>query len=284
MKNVKFIFWVLISVIVLFPLYTSAESITNINGIEISEEEYNNFLKVYTHEYIMTMNEEKYERLKSLNFSDDNIITDKKYFTSAYNQHLDLTTEREITEEEFESFGLIQPIIDSGGDYIETSAKSLTLSVIGDDDTYSVVTLFSTWKGQPSTRSFDVIGVRGFGFTFRNGSQTGEQIYTENGEYKVIDYHWNGTNIKRFDNGFGISMNVVNSKNLGSLQFVANCDIKPTMDRPTLFGSYQHAVKTTTLEESQNYTLGLTGLGDVFVYPYSISQKYDGMTGTRIQY
>ena len=43
--------------LVLLPVLTKAETIINNNGIEISEEDYNNFLLVYTPEYIMTMDE-----------------------------------------------------------------------------------------------------------------------------------------------------------------------------------------------------------------------------------
>lgn len=279
MKNVKFIFLVLVSVFILFPLFSKAESIINAKGIEISEEEYNNFLKIHTHEYIMTMNQEKYEKLKSLDYS--NVIKDTKYYTSAYNQHLNLTTEREITKEEYENFG-ISPLLDSEADSIESTVKMLDLSVLG-GTTWNYADLTATWKGIPSTRAFDVIGIRGYGLEFRDGSQVGEQTYTLNGEYQTIYYKWNGTNIKRFDNGFGISMNIVNS-NIGFLQLTVECDVTPTIAHPTLFGSYQHAVSNTTLAQSQNYTLGGGGLGDVFIYPYSISQKYDGMSGTIIQY
>ena len=139
------------------------------------------------------------------------------------------------------------------------------------------------WKGIPSTRSYDVIGIRGFDFEFRNGSQNGEQIYVLNNQYTTIDYAWDGTNIRRHDNGFGISMNIVNS-NITALQLTVECDVKATSNYPAVYGSYQHAVQSLSLADSQNYTLSGEGLGNVFVFPYSISQKYDGMSGVYVQY
>ena len=280
MKNVKYMLLAFVGLLTILPINTFAESIINNNGIEISEEDYNNFLKIHTPEYIMLMDEEKYERLKNLDYS--NIETLETYVESTYNSLLGLTTEKEISKEEYENFNPIMPILGDKGASGETSAKKIVMGVIG-DTTWNYVTLTATWKGIPSTRSFDVIGIRGYGVRFRNGSQSGEQIYKLNGEYQRISYAWDGTNIQKHDNGFGISMNIVND-NITELQLAVDCDVTPTVNSPAVYGSYQHAVSSVTLAQSQNYTLGVEGLGRVFVYPYSISQKYDGMTGLTIQY
>lgn len=280
MKNVKYMLLAFVGIISILPINTFAKSIINNNGIEISEEEYNNFLKIYTPEYIMVMNEEKYEKLKTLDYS--NVETTETYIESTYNPKLGVTTEKEITKEEYENYNPIMPILGDKGASAETTAKKSTMTVIG-GSTYNYVVYTATWKGIPSTRSFDVIGIRGFGLSFRNGSQSGEQVYKVNGEVKAVDYGWNGTNIKRFDDGFGISMNIVND-NITALQLSVDCDVKALDSAPAVYGSYQHAVASVSLAQSQNYTLGGAGLGRVFVYPYSISQKYDGMTGLQIQY
>lgn len=280
MKNVKFIFFIFISVLFILPIVTYAETITNNNGVVMSEQEYNDFLKIYSSEYIMNMTEVKYNKIKDLNF--DDITTSTKYVETVYNPSLQLTTEREITKEEYESFNPVMPRLNDGGASHATTAKEISLSVFG-GTTWNYVLFVATWKGIPSTRSFDVIGIRGYGFEFSNGTQNGEQIYTLDGNYTAIDYAWNGTNIKKHDNGFGISMNIVNS-DITSLQAVVECDIKATVNHPTVYGSYQHAVDNLTLAQSQNYTLGGAGLGGVFVFPYSIAQKYDGMSGVAVEY
>lgn len=269
-------FFALVGVITIFPILTFAESITNINGIVISEEEYNNFLKVHSHEYIMTMNEEKYEKLKSLDYS--NVVTETKYIETTYNPSLNLKTEKELTQYEYENYtlGTTYGLTDNDM-YRESTAKRLVMTVTG-GTTWNFVTLTATWKYIPTVRSFDVIGFYGYGLEFREGSQNGEQIYIVDGNYNIIDYDWNGTNTKRFDNGFGISMNIVNA-DIEFLQLEAECDVKMLQSYPSLSGSYQHAVSSLSLTDSQNYTLGITGLGTVFIFPYSISQKYDGMSG-----
>ena len=280
----------LIAIFMFAPIFTYADSIINNNGIEISEEEYNNFIQIHTHEYIMTMNEEQYEKLQSLDYS--NIVTETKYIATTYNRSLNIVTEREISEAEYENFlegGYIENIggdglnLSNGAIYYETSAKKLNMVLIG-GNIYNYVTLTATWKYIPSTRSFDVIGFRGYGLDFRDGSQSGMQIYIDSsGNYNTINYSWNGTNIKRFSNGFGISMNIVNSS-IQALQLIVDCDVSPTMSTPEIFGSYQHAVSSVSLANSQNYTLGGSGLGNVFVYPYNIAQKYDGMSGVSLSY
>ena len=278
MKNMQLL--LIFSLICIVPIITKAETITNNNGIVITETEYNNFLKIYDHEYIMNMSEEKYNKLKSLNY--DDVTTETKYIETTYNQSLNLVTTREITKAEFENYNPVMPLLDDGGNSYSTQVKSLTLNITG-GTIWNYTVFIATWKGIPSTRSFDVIGLRGYGFEFALGSQGGEQIYTLNGEREIINYAWNGTNIKRFDDGFGISMNIVNS-DITSLTLAIDCDIKATITHPSISGSYQHAIRNLSLADSQNYTLGVTGLGDVFVYPYSISQKYDGMSGVLVNY
>ncbi len=281
MKNVKFIFFALVSVLLVFPLNILAKEayLINNSGIELSEEEYNNFIKVRPYEYLMTMNEDDYAKLKSLDYS--NIKTTTKYIQTVYNRRYNAITEKEITKEEFENN--VMPILDDGDTFIETSNKKLNL-VLSSGTKWNYVVLTNSWKGSPAVRSFDVIGIRGDGVDFRDGSQTGEQIYSENGKYTKIDYDWNGTNIKRFDNGFGISMNVVNNENLESLVMTIDCDVTPTDTFSDIFGAYEHAVTNVSLEESHNYKLESSGLGRVFNFPLETRQKYDGMQGVYLYY
>ncbi len=281
MRNVKFLFFTLASMLLVIPLHVSAENIylTNNNGIEISEEDYNNFIKIKPYEYIMTMTDQQYNKLKSLDYS--NIQTNTKYIETVYNSRLNITSNKEITEEAFESD--VMPILEDRGQYVETTKKRLELGVVG-GSYWNFVSLTAAWKGSPAVRSFDVIGLRFDGADVRNGSQWGEQVYSENGKYTTITYVWNGTNIKRFSNGFGISMNVVNNENLQSLVMTIECDITPTKNYTDVYGSYQHAVTNVTLEESHNYELDGGGLGYVFNFPLKISQKYDGMGGIQINY
>jgi hypothetical protein len=264
--------------VAILPVFTFAKSLTNLNGIEISEEEYNNFSKIHTYEYIMTMDEAKYEKLSTLDYT--NVVSKTKFIETTYNPRLGLTTERELTEEEYDNYENTRTNLNGNCSY-ETAAKKLFFVVIG-GNSYNYASLTATWKYIPTTRSYDVIGLRGVGFDFRDGSQNGTQIYVLNGNYNMISYHWNGSNTNTFNNGAGISMNIVNSS-ISALQLEIESDIQDTVLNPIIFASYQHATSNLSLANSMNYTLG-NGLGNVFVYPSNISSHYDGMGGVYLSF
>lgn len=283
MSKSKLKVFVVIGFLVLCPVFVSGKTVLNNNGIEISEEDYNNFIKIHNHDFLMNLDIEHYNRLKELDFS--TLKTDTKYIVSSYNPNLKLFTSKEVSEEEFNKFDEKDnvPSRVTGGDYHETTSKRLAMTIVS-GTAWDYATLELAWKKIPSTRSFDVIGFYADGMSPRNGSQRGQQSYHINGQYNVIDYSWNGTNIKRFDNGYGISMNLVNNTGLQSLHCTTWADMYVNSNHGSLFGSYQHAVTNLTLANSKNYTLGGSGLGNVFIYPINISQKYDGMGGTRINF
>lgn len=274
-------FWVLVSVFTIFPIITFAESITNLNGIVISEEEYNNFLKLYPQEYIMTIDEAKYEKLKSLDYGD--IKTEEVYVETVHNRNLLLTSDIQISKEQYDNYEVNGSGVGNAVGEVETTVKRLYIAVAAGTK-WHFVTSTATWKGIPTVRSFDVIGIYGVGFEIREGSQTGTQYYKINGKTNWIDYHWNGTNIKKADDGFGISMNLINEENIESLNLTIDCDVEQTLVEPTLLASYQHAITNLTLAKSQSYTFNAAGLGGVFEFPYDIAIRYDGMSGARIQY
>ena len=283
-------FFTLVSVLISLPIITHAEVINN-NGIVISDEEYENFLKLHNEAYIMNMDEDKYERLLELDY--DDIRTETKYVISTYNPNLELTTNQEVTEAEYNAFTILEgaqlnmgnvasPNLNDGFAQTETTAKKLTMTIAG-GSYWNYATLALHWKYMPATRVYDVIGFRADGLSVRNGSQEGTQQYYKNGSWTVINYSWNGTNIKKLDNGFGISMNLIDDTSITALELDIECDVAETASAGTLFGSYQHAVSSLTLAQSQSYTLG-GALGSVFTFPSNISAKYDGMSGVRVDF
>ncbi len=282
MKKVSLVLLlVLVSFIAFFPSSSCyAKDIINNKGVVMTEEEYNNFLKAYSEGYIMTMNQKTYEKLKNLNF--ENVKKETLFLETTYNSHLNVATEKEITEEEYNNFEVATPLVNSDHAYTENTAKRIELAVIG-GDYYNHVTFAALWKYIPTTRVYDVIGYRGEYFGFRNGSQVGEQVFKWNGQYDSVDYEWDGDRIKRADNGFGFAMNIVNN-DITYLELTTDCDIYETGTHPTLFAAYEHAVKNTSLNDALSFTLGGGGLGNVFIYPYSISSKYDGESGLRLQF
>lgn len=264
-----------ITMIACMPNMVSA-SVVNDNGIVMSDEEYNNFLKVHTHEYLMVMNQEKYETLKSLDYN--TVKSDTKYVETAYNSELNITTSKEITEEEYNHAGAISTY--GGTDGIETQYKRLNLTVT-DSGNYSYITNTCTWKMIPSTRSFDVNAIRVANYSIIDGTQDGLQQYTLNGSNKYVAYSWNGTNIKKASNGFGISMNIVNST-VSYLQSTISARATKGSSTRAVYGTYVHATTDVSLATSQSYTISSSGLGYVLNFPYNIMQKYDNMGGVEV--
>lgn len=78
---------------------------------------------------------------------------------------------------------------------------------------------------------------------------------------------------------FGISMNIVDTTSLTSL----SCAMGRKLDskaRPfTMYGTYQHATSKVTLSQSQDYSFGSGGLGNILKFDSSVKSKYDGMQG-----
>ena len=79
--------------------------------------------------------------------------------------------------------------------------------------------------------------------------------------YNFVDYSYNGTNIRKADNGFGISMNLVNGASYFETDISAN--VRATSSAATAYGTYQHALTDVSLSASQSYTISHNGFGDV---------------------
>lgn len=101
---------------------------------------------------------------------------------------------------------------------------------------------------------------------------------------KAITYSYNGTNINKFANGFGISMNIVDSTSSSLSTLIStNMTKDSSCSSGAVYGTYQHAVKNIILAESQEYYLYYTGKGGVIkFYRDAIADKYDSTPGLTI--
>lgn len=257
------------------------KTIVNNQNVIITETDYNNILKTHPEGYIMNMSQEQYDYLRRLDYS--NIKTETKYLETTTNYNLGTTTERELTESEYNNINEDNVYsINGNTNYIETTYKKLTLSVTTPSSTIHGFTMTCNWKIAPAVRSFDVIGVRFHNYEVVGGSQNGMQTYKVNGSYKYVSYSATGTNIKVLDNGFGISMNVVDDHVTELYMTIDASAAKTSSTSWGIYGSYQHAKENVSLATSKSYTIGGAGLGSVFVWPYNTSIKYDGMNGVGV--
>ena len=159
-----------------------------------------------------------------------------------------------------------------------TNYKTLNVTAIPYDSINYAITLTLNWKSMPATRSYDVIALRFSNMAMSNGTQHGYQVYTGGS----VAYSYNGTNMKLASNGFGISMNLVNSTSISMLRCFIACDAAKTNSTSTIYGAYEHAKNNVTLAQSKNYSISSGGMGYVINFDSSVWNYYDNMNGVSI--
>lgn len=252
--------------------------ITNQNGVRISMTDYNLLTNIYSDVYIQTMTSEDYENFKAKNININNLVKSEKYYKTVIDHLNNVVTNTEVTENEFNNYNPnIQTL--SVSNFVETQYKKLSLTLSDNENGYGDIFVGLLWKMIPSTRAFDVIAVRYVGMTDIDGTQWGRQIWGTNGNYSFVDYGWNGTNINRQDNGFGISMNITNDSTINYLENYIESAVQFTGNFQWAGASYQHATSNTTLAQSKSYTLAENGKNGVILFTGNIGEKYDNMPG-----
>lgn len=252
--------------------------ITNQNGVRISMTDYNLLTNIYSDAYIQTMTSKDYENFKAKNININNLVKSEKYYKTEIDHLNNVVTNTEVTENEFNNYNPnVQTL--SVSNFVETQYKKLSLTLSDNHDGYGDIFVGLLWKMIPSTRSFDVIAVRYVGMTDVDGTQWGRQIWGTNGNYTYVNYGWNGTNINRQDNGFGISMNITNDSTINYLENYIESAVEFTGNFQWAGASYQHATSNTTLAQSKSYTLAEDGKNGVILFTGNIGEKYDNMPG-----
>ena len=252
--------------------------ITNQNGVRISISDYNLLTNIYSDAYIQTMTNEDYENFKAKNININNLVKSEKYYKTVIDHLNNVVTNTEVTENEFNNYNPnVQTL--SVSNFVETQYKKLSLTLSDNNNGYGDIFVGLLWKMIPSTRAFDVIAVRYVGMTDVDGTQYGRQIWGTNGNYTYVNYGWNGTNINRQDNGFGISMNITNDSTINYLENYIESAVEFTGNFQWAGASYQHATSNTTLAQSKSYTLAENGKNGVILFTGNIGEKYDNMPG-----
>ena len=252
--------------------------ITNQNGVRISMSDYNLLTNIYSDAYIQTMTNEDYENFKAKNININNLVKSEKYYKTVIDHLNNVVTNTAVTENEFNNYNPnVQTL--SVSNFVETQYKKLSLTLSDNHNGYGDIFVGLLWKMIPSTRAFDVIAVRYVGMTDVDGTQWGRQIWGTNGNYTYVNYGWNGTNINRQDNGFGISMNITNDSTINYLENYIGSAVEFTGNFQWAGASYQHATSNTTLAQSKSYTLAENGKNGVILFTGNIGEKYDNMPG-----
>ena len=248
--------------------------VTNVNAA-ISEEDYASLREIFSEARLSIMTDEEKEEL---------VNGDLTYNEKVYQVTETVNGTFIYSEVDPEIADLIEENFNNGiATYDATHETSYKRITIIDDyitnNTHKIM-VYTQWLVTPATKSFDVTAMRIDGGYVVEGSQDGTQLYWKDGSYSHVTYAWNGTNIRKLDNGFGISMNLVNGASYFETDISAN--VISTSQNAVAYGTYQHAVTDVTLDQSQSYTISHNGLGRVLNFTNSVYNLYDGMTGVSI--
>ena len=244
----KFLNYVMIFVLLMIiTTSVNAQEIyyKNSNGITFTKEEYDFFSKMYYDGYQANMTEDDMKIFEGRELNPDNVVSVRRI---DYNYDP----------------GMIQ----TKGNYHETQSKILEISKSGSLN--PVISIIAQWKYAPNVRSYDLIGAFFSGNINMASGISSKVDFTGNSTYSYADI--------TSSNGFG---SVVKLPTNGT-----NIVVSTTFavrGSGTVFGSYQHAKKTISLNNAKSFSIGYNGLGNVFYFSnMNIRAKYDAMQGVSI--
>ena len=241
---------------------------------EVSEEEYTKLRSMFSEARLSIMTDEEKELLAS-----DNTTVEEKIYevTETVNGTFNYSeVDPNDIDEVLENFS---NGVSTYAAFHQTSYKRIQIFDSSSGNGHRIM-VYTQWLVTPATKSFDVTAMRVNGGYVVEGTQSGTQTYWKDGAYNFVDYSYNGTNIRKADNGFGISMNLVNGASYFETDISAN--VIATSSSATAYGTYQHAVTNVSLSQSQSYNISHNGFGDVLNFATGVEGYYDGMAGVSI--
>lgn len=151
------------------------------------------------------------------------------------------------------------------GTFHSTPNKAIQISKTC--NTTCSITIGVEWINNPTIRSYDVIGAYLYN-TRKIGTVSAYATTNNNSNFASI------TNVQT--NGFGSSVLLPSGSNVHVYQTFS------VAKGGRVYGSYQHAIKNTTLAVSQKYNIDITGYGSVFGFYGDAVNTYDNMNGVDI--
>lgn len=212
---------------------------TNSNGVSMTETQYNYLKEMFFEDYPNYVTEAEYNELLTKNMFNKEI--EKKTTTDYGNQ------------------------ISPQSNYHETNAKILTLSK-SCSSTECLMVFTNAWKGDPTVKSYDLIGALLFGNLTLNSGLTSKLYYSGGTLY--------GDGTKYSNKGWGVSFKLPTSTSL--MTVTQHFYVYGT---GTVFTSYQHAVKKISLATSQKFTCNYGGWGGVYDFYGTAVGKFDHTAG-----
>ena len=240
---------------------------------QTTEEDYNKLRSIFSEERISLMSDEE----KAI-YTDNEVTVEEKLYKGT------LTLNNTYIYEELDP-SLADDIkensqINTYDAFYQTTYKKISFIDANVNSNVHQLTVYTQWLIVPVTQSFDVTAMRVEDAYIVEGTQRGIQVYMKNGTTGYVNYSPNGTNIRKEDDGFGISMNLVNNAQYYETEISAN--VVATSQYAKAYGTYQHAVTDVSLDESRSYTISYNGFGDVVNFATGVQNLYDRMNGVSI--
>ena len=253
-----------------FSLFT-----TKVKAYDLTTDEYIRLRNVFSEAHISIMTDEQIKKYLAMDLEKANNTT-TYYKGVSLNPNNDSYTWTEITEDEY---NLADEVAEASTSH-ETNYKKIHLSAVPLGNNRYSVTFNATWKRSPAVRSYDVMGMRFWNVALLEDSQSGTQVYRKKGasNYSYVDYAPTSSHVSVQDQGFGISMNLVNDS-IDALELIIDAETLLYSDYGQIWGSYQHAASNVSFAQSQDYTISAAGLGNVINFAPELTLKYDGMQG-----
>lgn len=185
-------------------------------------------------------------------------ISSEAYYKTTYIDNEYVVSE--ISKEEYDSVDLVSVLSSS----VETEYKKMYINSSGNS-----IILNVEWKKTPKYKSYDVIALMSNDVSFNTNIMYGKQLAILSDGTNIVNYNKTTQNTKLFNNGIGISMNLVNDAIYYNLTLSVNYN-----GSGRVYGNYRHAQSNVTLSESQNYYLSN---GNIVFNNSSINNKYDSI-------
>ena len=267
---------------------------TNLNGVEFTEEQYQNVSRVFDEDTISVMAKETADLIKDdkkLHIVDeetryyrvDEIYDKSEKLLDSWTSVITKAEAERIAKQKdkviFPGIG-VNTYGNSGKTTHSTNAKKVSISIaMGASVSHKVVTVKNKWVKIPKVKSYDVIAIRPrtSSFTINSDTISGYQKWDNN----KINYKSNSKNLViKSNGGVGLSTNIAN-KVMKSLECQLQVLFFSGANQFSADGTYQHATKKVSLAESKDYKFSGKGYGGVLKFSSSVSPKYDNMKGVR---
>ena len=245
-KSVKVLvaFIICLSIFLGFKTVSAKEVVyTNDNGVELDQNEFNFFKKVYGIRFLKYLDQDILDEFESVNFENPNVESNTVYAS--------------------ENNTMFQP---RDNTFFSSPAKSITISKVV-TNVFSRIYITVNWLAEPNMKSYDDIGAYLDGPT---------RISTPVTHYYSTDESGFESAIKYDTHGYGAVVDIPTGQDVSITQNFAYTGTG------VVYASYQHAMTTSTLTIAQKFNISAIGYGGVFDFYGEALDIYDDMNGVNI--